>query len=378
MSPVPDPVERLWRSIATAQVDELRELARSATAEPQRVAMRSTSRRSIRPRWAVVVAVVALLLGSGLGFSLGDSVTPSGSAGRNVAGFGFLPERGWKVVQRVGPSPGTATAVASKNGVVLTVTSTPRGDPAEDVAYAVREWPLRVADARRVSTDSSQLALRAGVGGYNIDARLSFGDGMPTTGMLAAAQRQLNRLVIAADKITIAVRPTIASITTPAVTVYGTIDSANAGESITIQAKGCGETFFRAYSGASTEAGGTWSQLVFPTTTMRLRAVWKSATSSEVTVSKRVFVGFRQRAATRFSVYMVGYGNRFVGKYVNIQRFDQRLGRWGTIRKLVLTSDRYGTSFTLRVPKGTRLRAVLPNSEARPCFLGGTSPIRRT
>ena len=375
MSHVPDPIARVWKSIGTPSSQELRELARIASAEPQLAEARIPSRRRVRARWAIAIGAVALLVGSGLGFGLGSSVTPSGGAGRNVVGFGFLPDRGWNVVQTAGPGPGTTTAVATKDGIVLSVTSTPRGDPAEDVRYVIRELPLRVADARRTSGDPAQLHLSAGAGGYNVDARISF-QRSPTAAMLAEAQSQLSRLVIAADRVTIAVRPAISSPLTSMVTVFGTIDSGKAGESVTVQTKECGNTFFRVYAGASTEAGGSWSTVIYPGTTMTLRAVWNGETSAEATFRKRIWVGFRQLSASRFSVGP-GYNTLFEGKLITIQRFDQRLGRWEKI-KVVKAVVRYGTKFTLRVPKGTRLRAVFPTSQTRPCYLGGTSPIITT
>jgi hypothetical protein len=370
-----DRFARLWRSIATPSPDELQDVARIASAEPQRTGERGPRRRRLRARWAVAIGAVALLVGSGLGFGLGSSVTPSGTAGRNVVGFGFLPERGWSVVQSAGPRPGTTTAVASKHGIELTVTSTPRGDPAEDASYVLKELPLRVADARRSSGDPTQLRLRAGVGGYNVDARVSF-ERSPTAAMLATAQRQLNRLVVAADRVTIGVRPAVGSPVTGMVTVFGTIDSGKVGESVTVQARECDNAFFRVYAGANTGAGGTWSTVIWPSISMKLRAVWNGVTSTEVTYQERVFIGFRQLSPTRFRVGL-GYGTRFFGKRVNIQGFDQRLGRWKTIRKVAMASG-YATYVTLRVPKGTRLRAVLPNSQAAPCYLGGTSPVIRT
>jgi hypothetical protein len=370
-----DPFRQLWESVVPPSPDDLRELARTASLDPQRAGMQPPRRRWLRPRRAVAIGAVALLVGSGLGFGIGSSLTPSGSAGRNVVGFGFLPDSGWKVVQTAGPEPGTTIAVASKDGTELSVASTPRGDPAEDLRYPTQELPLRVADGRRFSGDPTQLELRAGVGGYNVDAHISFPT-LPTASMLATAQRQLNRLVVAADRVTIAVRPAISSRTTSQVTVFGTVDRAKAGESVTIQAKECDNSFFRVYAGANTEADGTWSTFIWPSITMQLRAVWNGETSSEVTFRHRPYIQFRQQSATRFRIGL-GYGTRFAGKRVNVQRFDQRLGRWQTIRTVALASG-YATYVTLRVPKGTRLRTLLPNSQAAPCYVGTTSPVIRT
>lgn len=380
MSHVPDRIARIWRSIATPSSDELRDLARRASAEPQLAEGRAPRRRRLRARWAVAIGAVALLIGSGLGFGLGTWVTPSGTASRNVVGFGLLPERGWNVVQTAGPGPGATTATASRDGIVLSVTSTPRGDPAQDVGYGIRELPLQVADARPSSADPSRLELRAGVGGYNIDARIKLQRAAPSAVMLAAAQRQLDRLVVAADRVTMAVRPAISSRASGFVTAFGTIDSGKAGESVTIQTKECDNSFFRVFAGANTEAGGTWSTYIFPSVTMTLRAVWNGETSNEVTFRQRAFVNlYRQPgSASRFRVYVGAARSLPTGKPVTIQRFDQRLGRWETVRRLPAQQTPAGTRFTLRVPKGTRLRAVFPTSLARPCYLGGTSPVIRT
>lgn len=372
-----DPFGDLWRGIDVPEDDELQELARRAATEPQHAGVPTAPRRRVRARWALVGAVALLLVGSGLGFSLASSLTPSGSAGRNLVGFGFLPSSGWNVVQTAAVAPGTTNAVASKGPIRLSVTSTPRGDPALDVRYVGRELPLRIADARPVAGDRSRLHLRAGVGGYNVDARISFG-APPSAAMLAAAQRQLDRLVIAAERVTIAVRPAISSPSTNQVTVFGTIDSGKAGESITIQAKDCGTTFFRVFAGANSEAGGSWSTVIFPRITTVLRAVWNGETSNEVTFRQRVIVHLRQLSPTSFRVGPVGYGARFDDRLVTIQRFNQRLGRWEKAKVVKAAQTIYGTTFTLRVPKGTRIRAVFPSSQAGPCYVGATSPVIRT
>lgn len=370
------PVERLWQAVDAPSAEELHEVARRAASEPQHADTPTRGRRRLRARWDIAIAAIALLVGSGLGFGLSSWVTPSGDAGRNIVGLGFLPDRGWNVVQRAGANPETTTATASKAGTVISVTSIARGDPARDIAYVVRELPLRVVDAYRVPSDPAQLVLRAGVSGYNIDVRLSF-DRRPTAATLAEAQEQLNRLVVAAARVTIAVRPAISSPATLQVTAFGTIDSGKAGESVTIQAKDCGATFFRVFAGANTEEGGTWSTFIFPRITTTLRAVWNGETSNEVVFRQRVFVGLRQLSATAFRVG-AGLGTRFEGKLITIQRFDQRLGRWEKVKVVRASSDAFGTKFRLRVARGTRIRAVLPNSQAGPCYVGGTSPVIRT
>lgn len=370
------PLSAVWQSIVAPDADGLRELARVAAAEPQRVVLPPRTRR-LRKRWALGLAACTVLVASALGFGLGAWLTPSGDAGRNVVGLGFLPQRGWSVVQTAGPGPGATTAVARRKGIVVSITSTPRGDPSEDVLYPIREMPLRIADALPSRVDSRGLELRAGVGGYNIDARIRFSSASPSPAMVAVAQGQLDRLVVAADRVTIAVRPAV-SVVGVFVTAFGTIDSGRAGESVTIQAKDCGNTFFRVFAGASTEAGGSWSTLITPQIKTVLRAVWNGETSNEATVRVQVFLQLRQLSPTRFRVGPTGYGSRFIGKLVTIQRFDQRLGRWQKVKVVKAGETDFGTKFTLRVPKGTRIRALFPTSQAGPCYVGGTSPVVRT
>jgi hypothetical protein len=68
---------------------------------------------------------------------------------------------------------------------------------------------------------------------------------------------------------------------------------------------------------------------------------------------------------------------RFTGKPVTIQQFDQRIGQWKVAKRVRLTTEFYNY-FTLRVPKGTQLRAVFPDALAKPCYLGATSSVIRT
>jgi hypothetical protein len=66
---------------------------------------------------------------------------------------------------------------------------------------------------------------------------------------------------------------------------------------------------------------------------------------------------------------------------VLLQRFERRRGVWITMRRHALTesfAQGYSARFRPRVPRGTQLRAVMPLSQARPCYLEGYGPIFRT
>lgn len=409
-------VEQLFADLErqTSPPDEqkLRTLARSAAAEPRPPGIRS--RRWAHPlRWVVAAVAVALLAGSGLGFGLGSSLTTSESASAAAVGTGFLPARGWTVVQSgTAGASGTARAIAAnvpldpadgnglplatleslpERGVVVVATFTTRGDPGADFAYPVRILPLQIGDATR-APDRAVLArhpqaeyrLRAGIKGTNVDARIFFGVAQPSAERRTVAQNQLNRLVVASERVTIFARPTIAGNT--GIDLFGSVDNGRAGETVTIQAKDCGSQFFRAVAGTETVAGGGWSTRFYPGISTTLRAVWENAASAQITIQQRAGVGLSKRRLGK--EYFVSAGGRksFWRKRVSIQRREG--GRWTAVKTVVLT-DSYatkgyysgsgaGAEFTLSVPKGSLIRAVLPLSQAKPCYLAGVSQTVRT
>jgi hypothetical protein len=185
-------------------------------------------RRSFPVRLAVVVAS-ALLIGSGLGFALGTSSTPSGTAAGGPVGLGFLPERGWDVRQSgVAPTPERpAVAIASNvpfsakddaDGLPLTTLQTLPAHGVVIVAgfarqlehrapspdFPVRKLPLRVRDAQPIEFGTQvrpkrplgQYRLGATVNRYEVDVSFYFGNAKPGRALLLAAQRQLDRLVV--------------------------------------------------------------------------------------------------------------------------------------------------------------------------------------
>lgn len=345
-------------------------------------------------RWTLAVAAGALAVGAGTGFALASTAAPTADARGDTEGFGFLPARGWNVMQSGSlDRDGVARAVAANvpidprdslageprntlhslppRGVLLSVTFSARGDPTADVSFPVRTLPLEISGERN---DPGKYRLRAGINGTNVDAGIFFGRPEPTAKMLAVAQRQLNGLAVAADRVTIFARPTV--IGEEPVSVYGSVDSGRAGEEVTIQAKDCGSSFFRAFAGATTQDGGGWSTVIFTRINTTLRAVWNDAASRQVTVRFRTPIHLqRTRRGAGFRVGVIGVRKSFWHKRVLVQR--RRDGRWTTVKTVVLTAPGY-TEFSLSVPKGTLLRAVMPLSQAKPCYLGGVSRTLRT
>ena len=192
----------------------------------------------------------------------------------------------------------------------------------------------------------------------------------------------------APEQVTLLVRPAVV-VGDQSTTVAGTVESRRADEIVTIQANDCGPVTqgFRDVAEARTEEGGSWSIPFYPRINTVLRAVWKGDTSVQVPVRQRAWVYLIPRSVASGKLHVgVSAKVSFWRKRVLIQRFDRRLGRWTTIRSVVLTETGFANpqtgavsawaefkSSTIR--KGSLLRAVFPLSQARPCYFAGVSKI---
>jgi hypothetical protein len=191
-------------------------------------------------------------------------------------------------------------------------------------------------------------------------------------------------VAVQAERVTITARPTVVGFLGKS-ELFGSVDGAKEGDGVAIQAKDCGKDFFRVVGGTTIMEGGSWSSLLYPLVSTSVRAVWNDVASRQVTIKRRALIAMNEHAslAGRFRVNIVARSS-FWRKRAVIQGLDRRLGTWSAIRTVRLTESAGAgnaihswTEFTLRVPRGTQLRAVFPLSQARPCYLAGTSqPIR--
>ena len=401
---------RLGEEAGEPTDDELRKAARLASAEgrsPQgRPVAQSRPWRPLRLRW-VAAGAAGLLVATGLGFGVASWITPTSSArpDTDVEGLGFLPAPGWTVVQAGLPgSAESARAVAANVpihppnpeiglpapalgswpswGILIVATLRARGDPAVDARFPVRSLPLRFADAVPVS--ETEHVLRAGVGGYNVEASIGFGS-EPTAGMLRQADAQISRLVVAPSAITIAVRPTIDGRQGPLV-VSGSVTSGKKDEKVTIQFKQCGlfPAQFRDHAEVLTEEGGGFSTETGVGANGVLRAMSGGDTSNEVSVQARPDVRLSPRPPRKYVAYVVEQQS-FWRRQVLIQRFDRKRGSWALLKKLRLVHQENAgggvfiwsstDDFKAAVSRGTTIRAVLPLAQARPCHIGGYSNL---
>lgn len=203
---------------------------------PDRPTRKQATARSLVLRRSSIVAVAALLLGSGLGFGAASWLTPSGKAASTRVGMGFVADSGWTVLQSnadaVPERPAFAIAAnvplhpeddargiqntsglpyatllgLPPRGIVIVATfSIPQDTPWRRENVPKRTLPLRLRDATRFAENATQLRpdrplgeyrLRARVNGRDIELHFYFGRQQPTKAMVVAAQRQLDRLVV--------------------------------------------------------------------------------------------------------------------------------------------------------------------------------------
>jgi hypothetical protein len=193
-------------------------------------------RRRLRLRSPLTLAA-ALAAAVGVGIGVGALLTPSSTAAPGAMGLGFLPEQGWSVHQAgtrasvAQPASAIATNVSlhpedlvdgrpdpsqlpyatllrlPRNGVVIAADFTLLREhlPYTSPLFRPRELPLKLSDARPLDQFGTQIRprqplgqyqLRAAVNGFAVDLAFYFGTPDPSRALLAAAQRQLERLVV--------------------------------------------------------------------------------------------------------------------------------------------------------------------------------------
>ena len=231
----------------SSDLERLLRDAREALPEPgedatQRVRGRSVATvRRRRRRTRVLVLVGAMLVAAvALGVTAGSLNAPTGTAAREPAVIGFVPEHEWFALQSPPPAvQGQQTAAVAANvpfaaddvvhglvepsglpystlltlpprGIVLVATMTPETSPhiapiPTNPTYPNVELPLRIRDGvswvqwgAQVRPDQplAQYQLRASIRDYNVDVVVYFGTSRPSKRQLDEAQRQLDGLVV--------------------------------------------------------------------------------------------------------------------------------------------------------------------------------------
>lgn len=375
--------------------------------------------RRRRGRLRATAAVVVLAATTVVGVAAGLWVAPSGGASSptGVTGLGFLPAKGWTIVQSAPGLPSKSSAVAASvpvhrddfpidgppyrtirtlppDGVVIFAEFTARGNVFADVGYPTDDGVPQIDEAYRETLWSEQIRpedplaqyrMAFATGGYNVEVHVYAGRLHPTDQQIAGAQRQLDRMIVAGEPITLQVAPNVAAWGT-AVTLRGSVTSGRADEGIELEERRCGSPTltWTTVAGTHTEPGGGWELRWSAPITVTMRAVWRGNTSNVVTIRARPGVTIRQATRTRFLVDVRAVKN-FEGKTAVLERFDRARGRFVAVKRFRLTdSGVAGIStvstarVTASVPRGSLVRAVVPRTSVSPCYLAGYSNQLRT
>jgi hypothetical protein len=189
----------------------------------------------------------------------------------------------------------------------------------------------------------------------------------------------------AAETISMSARPVI-SRANERVTATGVVGSGRADQLVTLQSRPCDQTTWRDIAETSTHEGGSWTIDFSAGIGGLFRATSAGAESEPLKLQTRPSVSLVQRPPGKFSVH-VNAQRPFWHRKVELQRFDSKKRVWIVVRKVLLTEQGappgVGWVYTgsdkvpVKVPKGTTMRAVLPLSQTRPCYLAGYSNLLR-
>jgi hypothetical protein len=121
------------------------------------------------------------------------------------------------------------------------------------------------------------------------------------------------------------------------------------------------------------------------------RAIQGSSVSNEVRLLTRAHVLLAPTVGGHYRA-VVDARMQFWHKRVRIERYDRGRSGWVLLRKVALNRTEPFTTgsppttyissrsdeFALKLPKGTKLRAVFPLSQAKPCYAAGYSNVVQT
>ena len=167
-------------------------------------------------------------------------------------------------------------------------------------------------------------------------------------------------------------------------TLSGVVSSGQTGESVTVNAQACGGAASTRVGSATSGANGAWSLAVKPTANTVYEARWRNTTSAKLEVKVAPRTVLAKLRARRFAARVTA-GSSLAGKYVVLQRYATARRRWVTVKRVVLRTAgapangavTTSANFASRFRRGTRLRLVLPQSQAGTCYVAARSGVVR-
>lgn len=169
------------------------------------------------------------------------------------------------------------------------------------------------------------------------------------------------------------------------VTLSGKLSTHLQGQKVDVLAQPYGESTPTPVTSVTTIAGGAYTAQVKPLKNTVYTVKVGSTTSSPVTVKVRPRLSLGRVAAHHFVVR--AYAARsFAGKYASFQRYNAALGRWVSVRSVLLRPNTNGIAptvisfrrFTSRIKAGLKVRIVLRATQVGSGYLAGKSPTIRS
>ena len=187
----------------------------------------------------------------------------------------------------------------------------------------------------------------------------------------------------AADTLTLAAKPQLV-IYGGNVTLTGTLSNHKVNENVDVLATPCGQSAATKVTTVQT-TGGAFTAVVRPLKNTLYTVKVKSTTSNAVSEKVRPKLRLRKVAAHRYSLRVFA-ARSFAGKYGIFQRFNGTLGRWVTVKRVLLRANSTGvaptviSSVTFRsaIRPFLKVRAVLPQLQVGSCYRPGRSNVIRS
>ena len=188
----------------------------------------------------------------------------------------------------------------------------------------------------------------------------------------------------AADTLTLAAKPQLV-IYGGNVTLSGTLSNQKVGENVDVLAKPCGQTAQTKVTTVQTTTGGVFTAVVKPLKNTLYTVKVKNTTSNAVSEKVRPKLRLRKLAAHRYSLRVFA-AQSFAGRYGTFQRFNGTLGRWVTVKRVLLRANSTGVAptvissvaFRSTIRPLLKVRVVLPQLQVGSCYRPGRSNVIRS
>jgi len=188
----------------------------------------------------------------------------------------------------------------------------------------------------------------------------------------------------APDTLTLAAKPQLVTYGGN-VTLSGTLSNQKVGENVDVLAKPCGQAAQTKVTMVQTTAGGAFTAVVRPLKNTLYTVKVKNTTSNAVSERVRPKLRLRKLAGHRYSL-RVSAAQSFAGKYGTFQRYNGTLGRWVTVKRVLLRANSTGVAptvissvaFRSTIRPLFKVRAVLSQLQVGSCYRPGRSNVIRS